>query len=227
MIQDEVFAGGEGDRWFVRNKPALEDDHRLTIDPVLKALEQLATVPKDVLEIGASNGYRLQELHNRCQCRVTAVEPSEEAIKDGRTRHPDVRFFCGTAARLPLANDMQFDCVIVNFVLHWIDRSQLLRSVAEIDRVLCDGGVLVIGDFFPLRPQRVAYHHLPDRDMWTYKQNYADVFLGTSLYELVSFSPVHHTTQTTGPDVEMQHRTCTIVLRKHLHGLYQTAELPV
>ena len=42
----------------------------------------------------------------------------------------------------------------------------MLRSVAEIDRVLPDGGFLLIGDFYPSLPQRVRYHHLPDQDVF-------------------------------------------------------------
>ena len=72
--------------------------------------------------------------------------------------------------------------VIASFVLHWVDRALLLRSLAEIDRILAPGGLLVVADFLPDVASRVAYHHLPDDDLWTYKQNYPELFMTTALY---------------------------------------------
>jgi hypothetical protein len=34
---------------------------------------------------------------------------------------------------------------------------------------------------YPSLPQRVRYHHLPDQDVWTYKQNYGEIFLSSNL----------------------------------------------
>ena len=107
-------------RRLARNRAALDDKQRLAQDPVIKVLDLMALVPRDVLEVGASRGDRLQELHSRYQCRVTAVEPSDEAIKSGQTHNPAVRFLRGTAAHLPIGEEETFDLVIVNFVFHWI-----------------------------------------------------------------------------------------------------------
>src|SRR5215472_6136959 len=192
MIQDEVFLQSEGDRWLARNRDAISNPERLVTDHVIGTMTMMNLAPQSVLEIGASNGWRLHEIARRFGCRVTAVEPSKQAIQDGQAQFPAVQYVRGTASELPFDMEAQFDLVIVNFVFHWVDRSTLLRSVAEIDRVLADGGFLVIGDFYPLLPQRVRYHHLPEQDVWTYKQNYGDIFLASNLYQMIAFSAFDH-----------------------------------
>src|SRR5262249_31015268 len=179
-----------------------------------------------VLEIGASNGWRLHEIARRFACRVTAVEPSRDAIQDGQARFPSVQFLRGTASELPFDAEARFDLVIVNFVFHWVDRSTLLRSVAEIDRVSPDGGFLLIGDFYPSSPQRVRYHHLPDQDVWTYKQNYGDIFLSSNLYEMIAFYSFDHATHALRPDVPSANRAQLAFQHKCCAGRYKSASLP-
>jgi ubiquinone/menaquinone biosynthesis C-methylase UbiE len=154
------------------------------------------------------------------------VEPSRQAIQDGQAQFPDVEFLRGTASELPVGAQAGFDLIIVNFVLHWVDRSTLLRSVAEIDRVLADGGFLVIGDFCPSLPQRVRYHHLPEQEVWTYKQNYGDIFLASNLYEMIASYSFDHSTHALRSDVRPQDRAQVSLLRKCMLGRYQNASLP-
>jgi SAM-dependent methyltransferase len=226
MNQDEVFLHGEGDRWLARNKNAICDPERLAKDHVIETMITMNLAPQNVLEIGASNGWRLHEIARRFGCRVTAVEPSRQAIQDGQAQFPAVQFLRGTASELPVDEPARFDLVIVNFVLHWVDRSTLLRSVAEIDRVVADGGFLVIGDFYPSLPQRVRYHHLPDQDVWTYKQNYGDIFLASNLYETIASHSFDHSTHALRPDVRPENRAQVTLLRKCMRGRYQNASPP-
>jgi SAM-dependent methyltransferase len=226
MTQDEIFLQSEGDCWMARNKAAISDPETQANDPVIATIGMMKLAPQSVLEIGASNGWRLQEIARRQGCRVTAVEPSSQAIQDGQAQFPNVRFLRGTASALPFDEIAQFDLVILSFVLHWVDRSTLLRSVAEIDRVLADGGFLLIGDFYPALPQRVPYHHLPNQDVWTYKQNYADVFLASNLYELAafySFDHADHANHALRADVPPRDRGQVALLRKRLTDRYQNA----
>ncbi|NJN96692.1 MAG: class I SAM-dependent methyltransferase [Anaerolineales bacterium] len=225
MNQDDIFFHSEGNRWFLRNRSALIAEQRLVHDPVLKILELADLKPENVLEIGASNGYRLHELQTRLNCRATAIEPSQEAIEDGQARYPEITFLQGIASALPINDNEQFDLVIVNFVFHWIDRATLLRSVAETDRVLKDGGHLIIGDFYPAYPERVTYHHLPESNVWTYKQNYTEIFLATHLYDLMAFLALDHSSHQVQPVLDSRNRIQVAVLRKTLDGGYQTTAL--
>ncbi len=84
-------------------------------------------------------------------------------------------------ADLPL--EERFDLVVVNFVLHWVDRSTLARSISEIDRVVTDGGHLILGDFLPDSPLRRSYRHRKDERVYTYKQDYARIFEALCTYK--------------------------------------------
>ena len=180
--QDEIFSASEADRWFERNAHALEkvSDH----DLAMRVIELYGLRPTSVLEIGAANGYRVAAISSLTGARGVAVEPSPKAIADGRTRFPQIEFVQGEARNLPTHDT--FDLVIINFVLHWIDRHNLLRCIAEIDRVVANGGHLLIGDFHPWHPTANVYHHLPDAGVKTFKQDYGAVFVASELYQPVA-----------------------------------------
>jgi SAM-dependent methyltransferase len=185
--QDEIFIASESDQWFERNKHVLGalDD----ADVPLRLVELYRLAPASILEIGAANGYRVARLASRTGARGVAIEPSAKAIEDGRARFPQVEFHQGEARELPVRD--VYELVIVNFVLHWIDRKNLLRCVAEIDRVVADGGHLLIGDFHPWHPARNKYHHLPNKDVSTFKQDYAQIFIASECYQPVAMLTDH------------------------------------
>jgi SAM-dependent methyltransferase len=122
--------------------------------------------------------------------RFVGVEPSQDAIDDGKARYPGVEFHKGLLTDVPLGGS--FDLVIVNFVLHWVDRSTLSKSISEIDRLVSRGGYLVIGDFLPDSPTRVPYGHWKKDEMFTYKQDYAKIFEAFNLYRELSRVTFHH-----------------------------------
>jgi ubiquinone/menaquinone biosynthesis C-methylase UbiE len=225
MTQDDIFLQSEGDQWFHRNKSHLAGEGYRAHDPIFTMLELVNIRPSNVLEIGASNGYRLHEIHTRYQCATTAVEPSQSAIADGQEAYPQIQFLRGTASQLPISDNFQFDLVIVHFVFHWIDRSTLLRSVAEIDRMLKDGGHLVIGDFHPPNPQRVAYHHLPAEQVWTYKQEYAHIFLASQTYAPVASFDFDHSNHQVGSNQPLNNRAHVSLIQKLLTERYQVVAL--
>jgi SAM-dependent methyltransferase len=220
--QDQIFAAQESDKWFKRNKNTLE-----RFDPEadfpLKLMELYRLRPHSVLEVGAANGYRLAAISERSGARVVAVEPSLEAIHDGKTRFPCVEFVQGVGCAIPLQE--LFDLVIVNGVFCWIDRSNLLRSVAEIDRLLVDGGFLIIGDFLPSNIIEVRYHHLAEQEVYTYKQNYAATFLVSGLYHPVSLITADHSSKALIGEVTEDERWGVWLLRKMLEEHYVEGSL--
>jgi SAM-dependent methyltransferase len=223
VLQDSVFSDFEGDRWFERNRSAL-DSFDAAADLPLKLMGFYDLAPRSVLEIGAANGFRLAAIHERTGAKTVALEPSAQAARNGKARFPSVRFVRGTASAAPLRR--AFDLVIVNFVFHWIDRQSLLRAVAEVDRLVSDGGYLLIGDFYPANQLRVCYHHLPTEEFFTYKQNYAATFLASGLYHAVCLLTAHHATRALEPRVRESERIGGWLLRKELqdHYLGSTAD---
>ena len=82
----------------------------------------------------------------------------------------------------------KFDLIIVNFVLHWVDRTDLLKSIYNIDIHLKDGGNLVLGDFLSHTPVKKIYHHHPvekntGSNIYTFKTNYSNIFESLGTYK--------------------------------------------
>jgi SAM-dependent methyltransferase len=219
MVQDDIFLNSEADAWFNSNAKVLGKD--LENDFPLKLIDFLRLKPKKVLDVGAANGYRIAELSRRLGSGTyVAIEPSQAAIKDGQKRFPFIEFRRGLMYDLPLHDNEVFDLVIVHFVFHWISRDKLLGSVAELDRAIADGGYLILGDFLPDVPTKVRYHHLPGEVVFTYKQDYAEIFLSSGLYTHIARLTFNHDTYSLDPDVGGESRGVYSVLRKNKENLY-------
>jgi len=218
--QRQAFELGEGDRYFERNRAALAT-YDGTADPVRRCLDAAGARPVSILEIGAATGTRVAALCAAFGAHGVAVEPSEAAVAEGRATHPGVEFHVATMDDLPDIGP--FDLVIVNFVLHWVDRSLLLRTIAEIDRLLADGGYLVIGDFFPTNFLHVPYHHLADQSVGTFKQNYAAPFLASGIYHAVGMLTANHSAKGLFAVAEECERTGVWLLQKNLTAHYAPA----
>jgi SAM-dependent methyltransferase len=190
-------------------------------DPPLKLLDLLNLKPKKILEIGAANGYRLAEMLRRYdQGTYVAIEPSQKAITDGQKRYPFIEFRRGLMDNLPLQENEVFDLVVVHFVFEWISRNTLLKSVAETDRAIADGGYLILGGFLPDTQTKVKYHHLPDREVFTYKQNYANIFLSSGMYTPIAQLTFNHDTNSFNPSIESENRSVCSILKKAKENLY-------
>ncbi len=221
MLQRDTFVASEADRWFDRNATALAT-RGVEEDLPLRLLELYRIRPRRVLEIGAANGWRLAALSARFSPeRCVAVEPSAHAIAAGRATFPAVEFHAGHASATGL--DQSFDLVIVHYVLHWLDRGELLSAVAEVDRRVSDGGYLLIGDFCPAIPTRVPYHHRPDLELYTWKQRYADIWLASGIYRPVGTLTNHHA-DGLDPAPAERDRGAVWLLQKDLAGLYARPE---
>jgi len=121
MNQDDLFFSSEGDNWFIRNQKELLNPTKQNL--VLKMISIYSIIPKNVLEIGASNGWQLNEINNIYGSKCTAVEPSELAIRDGKKKYLNVEFYQSLVSDLPFKEPQEFDLVIMNFVFHWIRSS--------------------------------------------------------------------------------------------------------
>lgn len=224
MHQDEVFLKkGEGDAWFRRNESHLRGN---TTSIVSAYLSRQRVRSKQILEIGCSNGYLLAPLAAR-GATAWGIDPSLRAIADGRKRFPDLNLVRGISHDLSRFADSQFNIVILSFVLHWIDRAYLLRTIAEVDRVLKTGGLLVLQDFDPDTKHKIPYKHRKDEHMYTYKQRYAELFLASGLYsekKILQFD--HHDNTKVKRIAEKGNDSCMMAsLRKIGSANYPTRSL--
>ena len=117
-IQDQIFWFGEGDAWFRRNREKLRDVENDWPVALLLSLP-LKEREYEVLELGCSNGWRLHKLAGLMNGRFWGVDASPAAIEDGRTRYPELELRRGLLSEVSLKQE--FDIVIVNYVLHWVD----------------------------------------------------------------------------------------------------------
>lgn len=229
-MQDKIFLASEGDAWFARNRDKLGQEGR--IDWPARLVEEIASGGKDaasggrkldpirsVLELGCATGWRLEIIRRRLGVRCVGVDASREAIEHGRRTYPGVEFHQGLLASVPLTET--FDVVILQAVLHWVDRSSLAASIAEIDRLVRDGGYLSVGDFLPDFQPRRPYHHLPGQGVYTYKQDYAKIFEALGTYReirRVTFE-VNDARLPLSPSDSDNRKSCTI-LHKSLQCFY-------
>ena len=132
--------------------------------------------------------------------------------------HAKIHLQEGISSRLPY-NENEFDVVMIGFSLYVTPRVMISDTILEINRVLKQGGFIILTDFdTPLRCRRVNVHN---KEMFVYKENYAELFLsmGYSLVEKRSYS---HSADSFNPDI--QERVSTQILYKEfLEELYLDA----
>lgn len=219
MEQKEIFRDGEGDSYFARNREKLAAAAaRAAADPVLEVLRRRGVRPRTALEIGCSNGWRLEALRRESGTRCHGIDPSPQAVAEGTAAYPHLSLAEGTADRLAFPDGM-FDLVVFGFCLYLCDRQDLFRIAAEADRVLVEGGSLAILDFYPPFPYRNSYAHRPG--LSSYKMDYSSLFRWNPAYTLVS-QAVFASPEVADP-VAPDERHAVSLLRKDSRDAYPEA----
>jgi SAM-dependent methyltransferase len=186
--QKEAFLRSEGDAWLKRNEDGLRacDWSR---DPVCVKLASVLPAGQRarVLEIGCSDGSRLEYLATRHGQVVCGIDPSAEAVARAQAR--GVQAVRATADLLPFA-DASSDVVIFGFCLYLCDDADLFRIAQEADRVLATPGWLLILDFEARAPLYKPYHHRAG--LSSRKMDYKSMYLWHPSYTLASHEKFHH-----------------------------------
>lgn len=181
MNQTAMFYEGEGNAWLKRNRGKLGSPND---DVVLHGLDGLIGVPRNgnYLEIGCANGWRLREIKQRYDATlVCGIDPSAEAVAAAKKSGVDATI--GAANDLPWPDGF-FNVVIYGFCLYLCDRKDLFKIVMEGDRVLSDGGLMIVYDFNADHPCRKPYKHKDG--IWSYHQDYAKMFTANPAYTCLS-----------------------------------------
>jgi ubiquinone/menaquinone biosynthesis C-methylase UbiE len=188
MNQKGAFLSTEGDAYFTRNRN--HDDSRP--DLLATSLRTLQIRPKRILEIGCSNGHRLKNLRASFGSECYGIDPSSAAVTSGHDASNGIHLTVGTADKLEF-DDEFFDVVIFGFCLYLCDPKDHFLIGAEANRVLNDGGFLVISDFLSKQAYRNPYSHKPG--IFSYKMEFARMFLWHPSYRLLSRTYYEHTEQ--------------------------------
>jgi ubiquinone/menaquinone biosynthesis C-methylase UbiE len=177
--QKKEFLRAEGDAYFDRNQTEFVADR----DPVVLALAHLSSNHRSILEIGCGHGGRVAALAQIYNAAGYGIDPSSRAITHAATHYPRVDYKVGTADNLPYEKDL-FDLVIFGFCLYLCDVDDHFTIVNEANRVLRDGGFLVIYDFIASSPFKNAYQHKPG--LHSYKMTWSNMFTCHPSYTLVA-----------------------------------------
>jgi len=205
---ESIWLQSEGDNWFSRNKERLGKHS----DIPLLLLQPYSIRPETVIEIGASNGYRLAKIHEQYNSSVTAVEPSSKAVEDGKEKYPFITFVRNTCEDADVQG--KFDLVIVNFVLHWIGRDSLFKCVQKVDEVLKDDGHLILGDFGTEHFFKRKYHHLKDAGLYTWKAPYWEQFTKSGRYLEIAKLRFNHDTREITSSINNDNMGTAVLLKK-------------
>ena len=172
----------EGDNYFLRNnKEIFVNDH------CLDSLKKINIRPKKVLEIGCSNGRSLNNYKNylkrkKIKCECYGIDLSKKAIKDGRKKYNNLKFFNYSSLQLEKFN-FKFDLIICGFFLYLLDRQYIFEQFDKITKLLNDNGFLIINDFEPIFPHFNRSVH--NKSLNSYKMNYSKFLEASNYYKLI------------------------------------------
>lgn len=200
----KLFLETEGDAYYQRNKNALTKDNiGEDIKFYSSFFSEQNNINKDTkfVEIGASNGYNLNYFKEKFGFEVFGIEPSSEATKEGNELYFNNEnvLLKGTSDLLPY-DDESMDIVMFGFSLFWVGRKYLYRSISEADRILKEGGYLLITDFDTPLPYKRNNKH--NKDAYTYKMNYSKLYLANPQYSLIAKKNYSHDSNNFNTDIQ-------------------------
>jgi ubiquinone/menaquinone biosynthesis C-methylase UbiE len=188
----EFFLNSEGDAWFIRNPSDGRNNfiHRISVDLLGSTIGVSKSVQR-VLEVGCSDGRFLELILSELGCKSgVGVDPSKKAIAFAKDKLiSNAEFIEGSADSIPSGNS-EFDLAVAGFFFYVVDRDLYFRVVAELDRVIKPGGFLLIIDFDSAAPRATRYRE--EKDIYSYRNRNAEIFLSNGHYTLVSKVTLSH-----------------------------------
>ena len=191
--QKELFLSSEGDAWFDRNHQAIQNRVFSTEDPIISAIQRCQSGVSDgavkLLEVGCSEGKRLQWISHHLGIECYGLEPSGKAV--ALAQETGLQVVQGTADALPY-DDGTFDLLVFGFCLYLCDRDDLFRIASEANRVLKPNAWLIIHDFYASAPMQRDYHHRTG--LYSFKMDYRTLFDWHPAYTCFFHELKHHGT---------------------------------
>lgn len=114
--------------------------------PAMEGLVKDKVSGKDVLDLGCGSGLFTIKLLN-WGAKPVGIDVSEEMVKVARKSFSEISFDVGDAEKLPYP-DNSFDIVTSSLVLHYM--KDLNKVMAEVARILRDGGIFIFSMHHPL-----------------------------------------------------------------------------
>ena len=180
--EQEAALRADGDRYFAVNHEGIGT----IADPAFEQMEiihRLSPV-RSVLEIGASNGFRLEKARRAFSAECMGLEPSNDAVTEGRELFQEISLTVGMAPQdLTQFAGREFDVIVLGHFMYLLPRTELFTLAAQVDALLKDNGHLIISDFFYPAPTRTSYTHNSALDV--FKMDPSAPWLWSPTYSLV------------------------------------------
>ncbi|MFD2052417.1 class I SAM-dependent methyltransferase [Mesorhizobium calcicola] len=127
--------------------------HKYKIDDIAATLRQAGVKPRRILDFGAGVGNSLGHMRNAFpDSEITLLDPSRESLDIASKRFPGEAAFTHFDGRtIPFA-DGSFDLAFAACVFHHIPEDLQIGLLAEIGRVLADGGSFFVFEHNPWNP---------------------------------------------------------------------------
>lgn len=197
MRQRDIFAAGEGGKWLKRNEAKLTG----ATDPVIEAINKYRINPKKILEIGCANGWRLKLLKK--QFKTTICGGIDPGCGEALTKGPVFLEF-GTAEKLDFPSE-SFDLLIYGWCLYLTDPEDYFKITIEGDRVLKDGGYLIVYDFHADHPYKTPYKH--KKGLFSHHYDFSSLWLSHPAYSMYGRT--------------IQNETCVTILQKDMKNAFR------
>lgn len=174
MRQAQEFLSGEGEAWLDRNLNKIKPEN----DPVLEALNKYKITPRKVLEVGSANGWRLEIMERMWGCETEGLDPCY-ASKRAPSK---AQVWAGTADKLEYSDTADYDTVIYGWCLYLCDPEDYFKIALEGDRVLKDGGYLIVYDFHADHPYKTSYKH--KKGLFSHHYDFSKLWLSHPAYSV-------------------------------------------
>jgi len=222
MKQEDIFNSGEADAWFTRNKDAILTKTReqdITYQYLQKLIPEIKA--KNIIEIGCSNGFRLNWFAEDFGLDCFGLEPSKRAVDDGQKRYHSTDKLNLVSANMDqnfwetsftqLFKENSVDVILFGFCFYLMSPELYFLITSKIDKILKENGVVVIFDFDSV-PQRRLYQHYKEEEVWSHKMDFSQLFTCHPMYKLIYKEYNNHEK---GPSIGDQHQDCSLsVIRK-------------
>ena len=197
MFQDNVYLQKESDDFFRRcrndviselSSAPIRASKRTIYQQLIES--DIVLDNSSVLEVGCFVADLLALLASNHNCSVEGIEPSSLAVEFANERFGlDIsnNTLIGHYADQTLgAIQPSFDLIIVEDVISWMPRQNVLLSLSILDQLLKPGGHLFIRDFCPSMSFAYRNHHIKSHDVFNYKTylGHKQFFLLTGQYSI-------------------------------------------
>lgn len=187
-MQKNIFINNEGNMWFKRNiNHVIKYDIKKDIIINYIKNQNIDLNGKKILEIGCSNGYRLNYLKNEFDCECYGIEPSLDAVNFCKENFSGVNIKQGCS--IDIDYQEKFDFVFIGFCLYLVDRDDLFQTVNLINKVLNTNGIVINLDFIGNKIYKNKYKHCDS--IYCYKMNYTNLFTSNPQY-IEIFKKIYH-----------------------------------